>query len=519
MSDVQAKKKKQMLSSYSIVFLVLIVVAILTWFVPQSVVIKNNGTKEIIYNAIMVEGKVVTGQGLQPMGLWDILMAPIRGFVKAAPVGFAILMAGSFLHLMNHVGAMNSAIGWLLKRFTGKALIIVLMFVSALFGAVYGLWEEIPAYSMVVVPLFVLAGYDVITGIGVLFVGATAGNMASIVNPFSLGAAVGAIGTDGLSMGSGMLLRIVIFFVLYVVGLVYMLHYADTVKRDPTRSIVHGLDIKTLVNEDHKMEEFTSRKAWSITLLVVIILALVCGYMPWDAIKFADGSTMKDVVNLPFRSLAKVPILGELFGAGHYTEFGDWYFDEFAFVFLVGALLLGPINKIPEPEFVREFVAGAREMLGVVLVLTVANGISVIMGSKTAGMSVTFVYWIQNALQGVPGWAFAIAAALAYVGIGFFMQSTSGVAGITMPILGAVAYALFQSAPIGSIGGQVMLIAAFTIGLNFTSAIYPSATNMGTLEIYQIPYDRYLSFMLKIDMVMLIVGIAIVSVAPMLGIL
>lgn len=120
MSDVQAKKKKQMLSSYSIVFLVLIVVAILTWFVPQSVVIKNNGTKEIIYNAIMVEGKVVTGQGLQPMGLWDILMAPIRGFVKAAPVGFAILMAGSFLHLMNHVGAMNSAIGWLLKRVYGK---------------------------------------------------------------------------------------------------------------------------------------------------------------------------------------------------------------------------------------------------------------------------------------------------------------------------------------------------------------------------------------------------------------
>lgn len=175
MSDTQAKKKKQMLSSYSIVFLVLIAVAILTWFVPQSVVVKNNGTKEIIYNAIMVKDEVVTGQGLQPMGLWDIFMAPIRGFVKAAPVGFAILMAGSFLHLMNYVGAMNSAIGWLLKRFTGKALIIVLMFVSALFGAVYGLWEEIPAYSMVVVPLFVLAGYDVITGIGVLFVGATAG--------------------------------------------------------------------------------------------------------------------------------------------------------------------------------------------------------------------------------------------------------------------------------------------------------------------------------------------------------
>ena len=519
MAAQEIKKKRQMLSSYSIVFLVLVFVTILTWFVPQSVVVKSGGTKEIIYNAILADGEVLRGQGLQPMGLWDLLMAPVKGFVKAAPVGFAILMAGAFLHLMNYVGAMNSAIGWLIDRFTGKTLIIVLMFVSALFGSVYGLWEEIPAYSMVVVPLFVLAGYDVITGIGVLFVGATAGNMASVVNPFSIGAAVGAIGTDGLSMGSGMVLRIVIFFVLYLVGLVLMLRYASMVKKDPTKSILYGMGVKTLVDEKHKMEEFTTRKAWSIALLVLIILALVCGYMPWDSIKFADGSTMKDMINLPFRSLENIPFLGNFFGAGHYTEFGDWYFDEFAFVFLVGALLLGPINKIPEPEFVREFVAGAREMLGVVLVLTVANGISVMMGSKTAGMSVTFVYWIQNALSGVPGWAFAIAAAAAYMGIGFFMQSTSGVAGITMPILGAVAYALFQSAPIGSTGGQIMLLSAFTIGLNFTSAIYPSATNMGTLEIYQIPYDTYLSFMLKIDIILLVVGVAVLSVAPMVGLL
>ena len=177
---------------------------------------------------------------------------------------------------MNHVGAMNSAIGWLLKRFTGKALIIVLMFVSALFGAVYGLWEEIPAYSMVVVPFLYLPGMTSLLGSVSFLSGLRRAIWQVLSTPFPWGCRR-AIGTDGLSMGSGMLLRIVIFFVLYVVGLVYMLHYADTVKRDPTRSIVHGLDIKTLVDEDHKMEEFTSRKAWSITLLVVIILALVCG--------------------------------------------------------------------------------------------------------------------------------------------------------------------------------------------------------------------------------------------------
>lgn len=154
-----------------------------------------------------------------------------------------------------------------------------------------------------------------------------------------------------------------------------------------------------------------------------------------------------------------------------------------------------------------------------VLVLAIANGISVIMGSKTAGMSVTFVYWIQNALQGVPSWAFSLAVILSYVAIGFFMQSTSGVAGITMPILGAVAYALYETAPIGPVGGQVLLIASFTIGLNFTSALYPSATNMGTLELYKVPYDIYLRFILKGALLLLITGGLIVSVAPMLGIL
>ncbi|MCH3949519.1 MAG: YfcC family protein [Acidaminococcus sp.] len=521
MMPEQKKKKSKMLSSYSIVFLVLILVAILTWFVPQSVVVTKNGTKEIIYNAIMVKGKVVAGQGLQPMGLWDILAAPAKGFVKAAPVGFAILMAGSFLHIMNSTGAMSAGIGWLLRHFTGKTLLMVLVFVSSVFGSVYGLWEEIPAFSMMVVPLFIRAGYDVITGIGVLTVGATAGNMASVVNPFSVGAAVGAIGTEGLSMGSGIMLRMVVFVALTVVAIIYVLRYAAMVKDDPSRSVVYGLDVNTFVDEEkaEKHEEITRQQAMSIGLLVLMVLALVCGYIPWDSIKFADGSTMKDIINLPFTTLAQVPFLGNFFGAGHYTHFGDWYFDEYAFVFFTGALLLGVINKMPEEEFVHEFVEGAREMLGVILVLTIANAISVIMGSKTAGMSVTFVYWIQNALSGVPSWAFAIAAAASYLGIGFFMQSTSGVAGITMPILGAVAYALFQSAPIGSIGGQIMLISAFTIGLNFTSAIYPSATNMGTLELYKVPYNHYLGFILKADIAMLIVGVIIVSIAPSLGIL
>lgn len=169
--------KKKMLSAYTIVFIFLLITAVLTWIVPQSVVVTNeSGIQEVIYNAIFdSNGEIIRGVGAQPAGLWDIIMAPITGFQNAGPVSIAILMAGAFLGLINSVGALDAGIGGLLKRYTGTSLIAILMFVFAIFGSVFGFWEEIPAFSIVIVPLFVLAGYDVMTGLAVLFIGATAG--------------------------------------------------------------------------------------------------------------------------------------------------------------------------------------------------------------------------------------------------------------------------------------------------------------------------------------------------------
>lgn len=511
-------KKFKMPSAYTIVFLFLIATAILTWIIPTSVVVTNNGVKEVIYNASFdADGNVLKGMGYNPAGIWDIIMAPIKGFQKSSNVGIAILMAGSFLSILNYTGALDAGIGQLLKKHTGTSLIAILMFVFAIFGTVFGFWEEIPAFSIVIVPLFVLAGYDVMTGLGVLTIGATAGNMASIVNPFSTGAAIGAIGNESLSLGTGIVLRIILFLVLYILGTFFVINYANSVKKDKSKSILNDLtDINTMTHEQKTLPELTTKRKWSLYLFIGIIILLICGYIPWYEVPFGDGN-LQSVVNAPFTTIAKIPILGDFLGFDHVTPLGDWYFDEFAFVFLFGSILLGFINKLSEQEFIKEFIAGAKDLLGVVLVLAIANGISVLMGGKTFGISVTFVYWIQNILQGIPSWAFSVAVILAYVGIGFFLQSTSGVAGITMPILGAVALALFQDTPVGAIGGQMILISAFTIGINFMSGIYPSATTMGTLALFNVPFDRYLKFVLKIFIPMLAIGGIIISIAPYFG--
>ena len=173
--------------------------------------------------------------------------------------------------------------------------------------------------------------------------------------------------------------------------------------------------------------------------------------------------------------------------------------------------------EMPEKEWVAAFTDGARDLLGVVLVLAASRGISGFMGTREEGMSITFVYWIQNILSGVPLWAFVIVAIAVYCLIALVLQSTSGVAGITMPIFGALAMGLFATASCGSVGGQVVLMSSFTVGINFVCGMYPESTNMGICEMVNMPYPVYLKTILKFTLPLLIVAAVIISVAPYVG--
>ena len=499
-------------SSYTIVFIALIITALLSYFIPQSVV--NPETGEIVVNAIFSgSGEILQNQGLQPFGIWDVLMAPIKGFQSAADVGIGILMAGGFLAVLNHTGALEAGITNLLTKFEGKILIAIMMFVFAVLGTSFGFWEEITAFSVVVVPMFVFAGYDVMTGLAVLFVGSSIGNMASIVNPFSTGAAVAAISNPDLSLGSGIVLRTIIFVALYIAGTLMVINYAQKVKKDPSASVVKDIKHKEL--EKHEDLEYTSMRKKSNAVFILLVVFMILGFFPWQDL-LGDG--VFAAVNKPFTWLASIPVLGNILGAGHISPLGTWGFNEFAFLFLLGALILKVINKMSETEFLKVFIEGLNDLLGVVVVLAIARGIAIIMGDASSGMSITFIYWISNALSSVPLWIFGIFAMLAYVLIGLFLQSTSGVAGISMPILGAVASALFAATALGAVGGQIILISAFVAGVNFMSAIYPGATLMGTIELFDVPYDTYLKFSLRIMSVLLIISALIISIAPYIGI-
>ena len=510
------KKKFKMPSAYVIVFIVLVLVAILTFFIPVSVHDHDSGT--VTFNAMLDEhGNLVENAGPQPYGIWDILMAPVKGFMSAADVAIALLMAGGFLAVMDLTGGLEAAIGGMLKKLKGSVLIFIMTLMCAMMGTVFGFWEEILAFSLVIIPMFVLAGYDVMLGMGIMFLGATVGNMSAVVNPFATGAAVAALNSPDLTMGSGIILRMVIFAILFVICVIPLMRYGAVVKANPKKGALYGVPgVRTTANTDktHEFPEMTPRRMVSAILFVVMIVVLIIGYIPWEDL---GGKALSDAVNSPWLLLEKIPVVGDIFGAGNVTPFGGWGFDEFSVLFFFGAILLLIINKMPIDDWISSFISGAKDLLGVVFVLAIARGIAILMGSSTSGMSVTLVYWISGALESIPQWTFAIFGVAAYLLIGLALQSTSGVAGISMPILGAVAAALFATSAVGGAGGQIILISAFTIGLNFMCLLFPGAVNLGVSEMYGIPYSNFLKFMLKYSILFLIVGTILLSIAPYIG--
>ena len=510
--NLNNKKKFQMPSALMIVTIFLMIVGLLTRFVPTSVVVDV----EIIYNAAFdADGNVIENAGTSPVGLWNLFLAPILGLQEGVQVAAALIVSGGFVAVLTATGALDAGIGALLRKFSGNTLICVLMFAFALMGTVFGLWEELPAYAVVVIPMFLAAGYDAFTGIMVIIVGAVAGNMADIVNPYAIGAAVAATGNDELGMGDGIVLRMILFIVLLAMGCFFVTRYASSVKKNPALSVVDDPSAASLHTQFdvEEIKPLTGKHKASLAIFIFVILFTIVGYAPWDSI--GDGETVFNAVN-GFKNLSG-SFLGNLLGVDAFCELAWWYFDEFCALWLLGAVLIAIVNKMPEKVFVKTFAGGAADLMSVILVLAVSRGIGVFMGDKYSGMSITFIYWLQDLLTGVPLWAFVVAAIAVYLMIALFLQSTSGVAGITMPIFGAIALALFSSTAAGGIAGQVLLISAFTCGVNFICGIYPEATNMAMCEMTGTSYPTYLKTMLKTLVPMLVVAAIIISVAPYVG--
>jgi Na+/H+ antiporter NhaC len=114
-----------------------------------------------------------------------------------------------------------------------------------------------------------------------------------------------------------------------------------------------------------------------------------------------------------------------------------WEMSHMSALFIAGAACVGLTNSMSEERFTSTFLDGARDMLGVAILIGLARGIVLVM---TDGMITdTLLQWMAQGLQGLPATLFINIAFAVEGALTFLVPSTSGLAALTMPVLAPLA--------------------------------------------------------------------------------
>ena len=537
-------KKIKMPSSFTILFSILVVVAILTWFVPSGEYVnvcygennekyhayeitKNDNTEFVCLidgNKKPIDGKELNNNQSKYMfsreeitvdenakikyeyeqkepnrqGIWQVLQSPINGIIAAMEVIVYMFAIGGFVNVVIQTGALNAGILILLQKFKNKEmfLIPILMILFAIGGTTFGMAEETLAFYAILLPILFRAGFDNVVGTMVIMLGAGVGVLASTINPFSVGI---ASSVTNISSGDGIIDRFILWLIMLTITILYVLRYANKVYNQPFNSLMYD-KYEELKNE-YINEEAIKIENPKIIKLILILFGLtfsvmIISILPWESV---FGITLFEQITQWINTNLKI-----FSGDSGIISFGNWFLPQLAMLFLFSGITIGIIarkNNILKENVLDIYIAGVKDMISVALIVGLARGIQTILA--TSGMDATLLYYASNMLANLPQNIFSILTYLLYLPLSFFVPSTSGLATATMPIMGDLSANIY-----GVEGGKIITITAFSAASGLINLITPtSGVVMGGLLLSKIEYPKWLKIVMPLLIIIFIVTI------------
>lgn len=487
-----AKKKRGMPSSFTILLALLAIVAVIT---------------------VIVSG--TSGGAVTAARLSDFCTAPIKGFADALPVCLFVMILGGFLGMMTETGALDNGIAVLVQKLKGNEIMLipVLMLIFSLGGTTYGMCEEtVPFYALLAATMMA-AGFDPMVGAATVLLGAGCGCLGSTVNPFAVGAAVDALTGVGIEVNQSIIIGLgaVLWIVTTAMSIFFVMSYAKKVKADKGSTILSMQELKDAeeahgkaASEVHKEVKLTGRQKGVLIAFAFTFVVMIVGFIPLadlneDVANFFDAGAVYDADGNAVVQGWSALITG--------LPIGQWYFDEASTWFFLMAVLIGIIGGLSEKQIVNTFITGAADMMSVVLVIALARGISVLMANT--GLDVFVLDAAANALAGLSGVIFAPMSFLVYFGLSFLIPSTSGMATVSMPIMGPLAVKLGFSPEV--------MVMIFSAAIGVVNLFTPtSGAIMGGLALAKIEWTTWLKFALKLIVALSVVCAIILTVACVL---
>ena len=478
-------EKKKLMSPISILMLVIVLAAVATWLIPAGRYDRLSYTegKSFSYNTISGDKELPLSQQTldslhiniplesfqngsitkpvsvpgtykktspQPQGFMEILQAPLKGIYDSIEVILFILVLGGFIQVFNETGAMVKGIAALSKSMKGREawLIIILSFLFALGGASFGMAEEGFAFYPLLIPIFLAAGYDLLVPVAVIFGGTQLGTLASFTNPFST---IIASNAAGINWADGVMERCIMFGIVAIIYIWYVVRYAQKVKKNPQASLVYGVTQSELLSKpaatDSNNTVLDGKKKILLALFFITFVTMIYG-----------------VMNL------------------------GWWLTEMSTLFVGVSILFALILRMKESDFVHQFIKGSESLLAVAFIVGVARGVSIVL--TDGAISDSIIFHAANLAGQMPPALFIIMLLLIYMLFSLFISSSSGMAVLTMPIMGSLA--LLVNVP----GREI--VNAYLFGMGIVGFVSPTGLILPALAITNVSMKAWLKFIYPI---------------------
>jgi len=486
------RKKRNVLSPITILMIVILIAALATWFVPagryNTLSFNNNSfsyqtdssdislpfTRHTLdsLGIFISPEKFASGSIRKPIavpgtfhlvpknaqGAVDILEAPLNGITDAIEIILFLLIIGGFMNVFHETGAMVKGLTSLSYKMKGKEswLIITLTFLFSFAGSSYGMAEEALVFYPVMVPLFLAAGYDLLVPVTVIFGGTQLGTLSSFTNPF---ATIIASNAAGVNWADGLPERILMFLVSTAIMIWYLVRYAEKVKKDPQKSIVYKVDGNVIspyenIKTATVAEPLSKRTKALLTLFLFTFLTMIAGVV-W---------------------------------------FG-WWLTEMSALFLGVSILIAIITKTNERKFLDQFIKGAENLLAVAFIVGVARGVTIVLNNGHISDSILF--YSSKLVSGMPASLFIVVLLILFMIFTLFISSTSGMAVLTMPIIGGLAV-------IVNVPGRE-IVNSYLFGMGIMGFLTPTGLILPSLALVNVSLKAWWKFIYPLLIILFIV--------------
>lgn len=450
--------------TYAILLFIVILGAALSYIIPAG-----EYDRQEVDNRVEVVSGSFHNVEQNPVSFMDLIMAIPTGLNEAADIIFYIFLIGGAFGVIRATGALEAIIQKIMNNVQRNEMMLIpiIMIVFSILGFTTGMAEEAIIFVPIGIMLAVALGYDAMVGTAMVTLGAAAGFVGGMFNPFTVGI---AHGIAELPIFSGWGFRTVVYLLVLITGILYVINYARKVKKDPKRSIVYEESQSGKLNFTDDALELTELKKRHI--VIVILFALTIALNVYGI--FAHG----------------------------------WFLTELAANFFAVGIIIGFVGGLKLNTVFDSFIDGMKIVVYGAIIVGFARAILVVLES---GLIIdTIINSMSGVLDNIPTALTAVGMLAVQVVINFFIPSGSGQAMTTMPIM--VPLSDLQEIP------RQVAVLAYQYGDAITNSIIPtSASLMGVLAIAGIPYIKWVKFVWKLVLIWLLIAAIALVVATLIN--